>query len=215
MRRSNPRTYCPIQGAERHRARPLYAAVLCDETATTHDGRRGDVDESRRDLIKKVGVAGGIVWATPVIESVTRAASAAGTPAPTTSSPSTTIPVCAFDVTLLDGTQEVPPNSSLGQGTATITFDQGSLQLCIGLTFANLTSGTTAAHIHGPAPRGVNAPILFPLPIDLGVTSGNMPPVCFTLTAAQRDQLCAGLFYVNIHTSNFPAGEIRGQIEPT
>jgi hypothetical protein len=176
------------------------------------------VDESRRDLIKKVGVAGGIVWATPVVQSVTRAASAAGTPPPTTSSTPTTIPVCAFGVTFLDGAQEVPPNASPGSGSAPITFDEGSLQLCISMTFSGLTSGTIAAHIHGPAPPGVNAAILFPLTIDLGVTSGGTTTPqtqCFTLTAAQRDQLCGGLFYVNIHTQTFPGGEIRGQIEPT
>jgi hypothetical protein len=36
----------------------------------------------RRDLIKKAAVAGGIVWATPVIQSMTSAAAAAGTPNP-------------------------------------------------------------------------------------------------------------------------------------
>jgi hypothetical protein len=40
------------------------------------------LDQSRRDLIKKATVVGGIVWATPVIQSMTTAASAAGTPGP-------------------------------------------------------------------------------------------------------------------------------------
>ena len=44
-----------------------------------------DRELPRRDVIKKVAVAGGIVWVTPVIQSVTNAAFAAGTPQPTTS----------------------------------------------------------------------------------------------------------------------------------
>ena len=52
------------------------------------------MDESRRDLIKKSAVAGGIVWASPVIQSMSSRAFAAGTPEPTTSStePQTTCP---------------------------------------------------------------------------------------------------------------------------
>ena len=51
-----------------------------------------DEGVSRRDLIKRSAVAGGILWATPVIESVLTPAAAAGTPAPTTSTTPTTIP---------------------------------------------------------------------------------------------------------------------------
>lgn len=62
-----------------------------------------DRDLRRRDLIKKAAVGGGIVWASPVIQSMATAASAAGTPGPgtttsttqgtTTTSTSTTLPV--------------------------------------------------------------------------------------------------------------------------
>jgi len=70
-------------------------------TAQTWEG--WNMDESRRNLLKKAAVAGGIVWATPVIQSVTSAASAAGTPQPTTStsqattttSTTSTIPECS------------------------------------------------------------------------------------------------------------------------
>jgi hypothetical protein len=42
-----------------------------------------DHELRRRDFIKKAAVAGGVVWASPVIQSVTTAASTAGTPGPT------------------------------------------------------------------------------------------------------------------------------------
>jgi hypothetical protein len=51
------------------------------------------VDESRRDVLKKAAVAGGLVWSAPVLESVFHAAGAAGTPPPgttTTQQPGTT-----------------------------------------------------------------------------------------------------------------------------
>jgi hypothetical protein len=53
------------------------------------------MDESRRDLIKKAAVATGVLWSAPVIESVTRAASAAGTPEPTTTSTTRPEPFCS------------------------------------------------------------------------------------------------------------------------
>ena len=31
----------------------------------------------------------------------------------------------------------------------------------------------------------------------------------------QIDDLLAGLWYINIHSSAFPGGEIRGQVDPT
>ena len=171
------------------------------------------MDESRRDIIKKVAVGTGIVWAAPVLR--TGAAYAAGTPAPTTSTPTTTPVTCTFGEIPIESAQEVPPNASVGSGTAALTFDEGSLELCISAAFQDLSSNAIAAHIHGPAPAGVNAPILFPLTGFPVATSGSIPQQCFTLTAAQRDQLCDGLFYINIHTQNFPGGEIRGQIETT
>jgi hypothetical protein len=59
----------------------------------THGGCIVDErDQQRRGLIKKAAVAGGIVWASPVIQSMTSPASAAGTPDPTTTETSTTAP---------------------------------------------------------------------------------------------------------------------------
>lgn len=52
------------------------------------------MDESRRDMIKKGVVAGGIIWSSPVVLSATSAA-AAGTPAPSTTTSTSTPDVCA------------------------------------------------------------------------------------------------------------------------
>ena len=110
----------------------------------------------------------------------------------------------------LDGLQEVPPNNSPGTGSATLVLD-ANLMLHVNCTFGGLLAPVTAAHIHAPAPPGVNAPIRFPLIPPAPPTS----PIVLTvgpLTAQDVVNLNTGLSYINIHTTMFPGGEIRGQI---
>jgi hypothetical protein len=79
--------------------------------------------------------------------------------------------------------------------------------------FNGLSAGTTAAHFHGPAVRGVNAGIQIGFAgFPLGVLSGEYSNT-YILTAIQEDEILGGLWYVNIHTTNLPGGEIRGQLE--
>ena len=104
------------------------------------------------------------------------------------------------------GDQEVPPVDTPASGKAIITLDKDTNELCIDLTFSGLLGNQTAAHVHGPAPRGVNAGVQFGLP--LGEFSE-----CFALTDEQEEMIKSGLTYINIHTTQHPGGEIRGQIE--
>ena len=105
----------------------------------------------------------------------------------------------------LDGSQEVPPTSSAAAGSVFFSFNPTTRELSFSVILANLEGSQTAAEIHGPAPAGANAPTLFSLP--LGNSSGTL-----TLTAVQAADLLAGLWYVNVLTTAFPGGEIRGQI---
>jgi hypothetical protein len=107
----------------------------------------------------------------------------------------------------LDGIQEVPPNSSPGTGRACFSLDPVTLELSYDISFSGLIGVETAAHIHGPAPVGQNAGVVFPLPLG-SPKLGTVGP----LTAAQIADLTGGLMYVNIHTDFRPGGEIRGQI---
>jgi hypothetical protein len=100
---------------------------------------------------------------------------------------------------------------------------------------ADINDNLTAAHIHAPAPPGVNAGVVWGFfgapdndgaPDDLVVTplagvGGTFTSVwnasegnAGTTLAAQIPNLLAGLAYINFHTVQFPAGEIRGQIAP-
>ena len=111
----------------------------------------------------------------------------------------------------LDGLQEVGPNASPGTGSATLVLDNAQANLSYVVTYSGLTAARTAAHIHGPAAPGVNAGVLHGLLNQTGTTSGSANGV-WAIPAAQLPNLFNGLMYLNIHTGNFPGGEIRGQI---
>ena len=119
----------------------------------------------------------------------------------------------------IEGAQEVPPTDSAAFGTGVFEYDDETnvLTWTILFTEALFETSEIMSHIHGPADFGENADIL----IDLGV--GQLKQGMATLDAvgacsadaeACEDQLLAGLWYVNIHSTAFPDGEIRGQIIP-
>jgi glucose/arabinose dehydrogenase len=105
----------------------------------------------------------------------------------------------------LTGAQETPPNSSQAFGTATLLLDKDGETAHVSLRFRGLTTAQTAAHVHEPSAAGQTAPPAFDLP------SGNFTDFKITLTPQQVRNLNAGLFYINVHSTAFPAGEIRGQ----
>ena len=122
----------------------------------------------------------------------------------------------------LAGTNEFPPNASPGTGLGTFTLSADQSTLDVLLFFSGLVALDTAAHIHCCAPPGVNAAVRLNLTgFPLGVTSGSYSHT-FTLAtdlvgitpADFVTGLLGGQTYANIHTSQFPGGEIRGQIVP-
>ncbi|HEU5238442.1 MAG TPA: PQQ-dependent sugar dehydrogenase [Pyrinomonadaceae bacterium] len=105
----------------------------------------------------------------------------------------------------LTGGQETPPNNSTATGSATLLLSPDETTARVSLNFSGLTSAQTDAHIHGPGAAGVIAPILFPLPV------GNVSDFLINLTPTDVANLKSGLLYINVHSANFPNGEIRGQ----
>jgi hypothetical protein len=108
----------------------------------------------------------------------------------------------------LTGAQEAPPVTTSASGQGTVTLNEAETNITVNMSFSGLSSEQTAAHIHGAAPVGTNAPVLFALP------NGTVTNQTFEVTPAQVAQLKAGMMYFNVHTNNFPNGEIRGQILP-
>jgi hypothetical protein len=111
----------------------------------------------------------------------------------------------------LTGAGEVPPVQTSGTGTAALTYDAPTRRLTWSLTFSGLSSDATMAHFHGPAEAGKNAPVV------IWVSEQGTPPTSpitgqATLNPEHAKQLEAGQWYVNVHTKDHPAGEIRGQV---
>lgn len=104
--------------------------------------------------------------------------------------------------------QEVPPNATIGVGVAHHSHDLAADRIGYFVRYGGLTGAETASHIHGFAPRGINAGVQFPYPG--GATKNGF----FLYPAANEANYLDGLTYSNIHTAAFPGGEVRGQIEP-
>ena len=114
---------------------------------------------------------------------------------------------------VINGVQENPPVQSPSTGGGLFIFDKDNLSLCYRISYTPLTSTELVAHIHGPAAPGVNANILHsisPAPSPVGSPKHG----CVTLTKDEAKNLAKGLLYFNVHSTNFPNGESRGQIIP-
>jgi hypothetical protein len=108
----------------------------------------------------------------------------------------------------LDGKQQVPPVDTRGRGSAEISYDTGTRQLDWTVTYNGLSGPAIAAHFHGPAGPGENAPPVVPFrPPLASPISGSA-----TLTEEQAKELLGGKLYINIHTAAHKSGEIRGQV---
>lgn len=114
----------------------------------------------------------------------------------------------------LNGLNEVPTNPSPGIGIGTATWDSETSLLTMAGTFTGLMAPASAAHIH-PGAAGANGPVLVGITFSSGSTSGTFSYSGTAVdTVAEIDALFAGGLYVNIHTLEFPGGEIRGQLTP-
>jgi hypothetical protein len=111
------------------------------------------------------------------------------------------------------------PNFPTGSGTGSVVLDDVANTLTIDLSWANLSTTTTAAHIHGPLPAtGVLIPgASFP-GFSGGPVTGSMAQQVLAYTPTQiatyKGYFDNSLTYFNIHTGNVPGGEIKGTIAP-
>lgn len=139
----------------------------------------------------------------------------------------------------LSGPAEDPPNMSPGTGFTVVTYDNVAHTLRVQVTFSGLLANTTAAHIHsatavpGAGTAGVATQVPSFAGFPLGVMSGSMDntfdltlasswnPAFITANGGTTTSAEAALFmgmiqgraYLNIHTTMFPGGEIRGFLQ--
>lgn len=111
----------------------------------------------------------------------------------------------------LTGTGEVAVNDSEAAGVIRITVDRAKHLLCYELVATGID--IVAGHIH-KAPAGTNGGVV----LDLNSFGQPLGEVSVGCQADVRKGLLRGLannpdrFYVNLHTVEFPGGEIRGQL---
>ncbi len=137
----------------------------------------------------------------------------------------------------LSGLNEVPPVMTPGTGQVTLTLNTAAQTMRIQVTFTNLGSTTTMAHVHCCALPGNNGGVATMLPslssFPVGVTSGSLDQTLNLLdvmsysgtfltnhggtaagaSAALEAGLDAGQAYFNIHTQNNAGGEIRANLQ--
>lgn len=106
--------------------------------------------------------------------------------------------------TVLSGANEVPPADPDGTGTATITINRGEGQVCWSITAENI-GPFTGAHIHR-APAGANGPVVVPLSLGTGCDDDVDRELAKDIAKNPEN------YYVNVHTTEFPGGAIRGQL---
>lgn len=106
----------------------------------------------------------------------------------------------------LDGRQEVPRTSSRGKGLGMFIMNTETNQAEYNITYEKLKANETASHIHGFALPGVDAPDI------QGLFLGQLKVGSWIFNEDDQAKILAGLTYVNIHSTLFPGGEIRGQI---
>lgn len=129
-------------------------------------------------------------------------------------------------IATLSGSEEVPARGTGANGTAQILVEGN--QITYAIEVDDITA-ITAAHIHTAA-AGVNGPVrlfLYPAPpnttapqvtvtdkhilVQATVNASAVNGVSFDeLVNAMR----SGNAYVNVHSTQFPGGEMRGQIRP-
>ena len=136
------------------------------------------------------------------------------------------------------GSSEVPAAVTTGHGAAKVTFDFDLVTMRVQVSFADLVGNVTASHIHCCIAPGTNVRVATQLPTFTGFPlggkagsydhtfdmslAGSYNPAFITANGgtvgSALNALIAGLdagqAYLNVHTSQFPGGELRALLVP-
>lgn len=123
-----------------------------------------------------------------------------------------------FEATLLGANETPSPTDPAGNGdpdgsgTADVTINRGTGEVCFEITVANLDS-VILGHIH-EAPAGSAGPVR----VDFALTQADFvdgtATGCVVVDRALAKEIAKDSdgYYVNVHTTAFPAGALRGQL---
>jgi len=125
----------------------------------------------------------------------------------------------------LNGGEETPILNTGAVGTAEVIVDAANQEVTVTLRVFNVPTPTTAGHIHiGSA--GIAGPVVINFPAALAGRTGDFamtfragpgqfvarPAIGINTMEDAIQAIVNGNSYVNVHTQQFPAGEIRGQL---
>jgi len=124
-----------------------------------------------------------------------------------------TAEIITIDNIVLDGFQPVPPTGSLATGLATVILDTDTRDITISGSFEGLEGDVFFGHLHGPADFGQpSSNILLPLFIEGDFMRSGTFHAEERLSSFQMNAVLDSRSYLNIHSFEYPDGEIRGQI---
>ena len=109
----------------------------------------------------------------------------------------------------LSGSQEVPAVNTMSMATAVVEIDEDLPAFSVSVDVSGLTD-VTGVHVHDGG-IGMNGPVAFPL-TDAG--NGTYVLAETNISPSNLDALASGEWYLNVHTTANPNGEVRGQIVP-
>jgi hypothetical protein len=124
---------------------------------------------------------------------------------------------------LMTAAQEVPVNSSTALGIMDVSYSKETRLLTWSVTWSGLTGPVSLMHIHGLAPKGYSAPVVYNIIAAsnaLATPNATLYPATGKFSGVmladgfivKEQDLLNGLYYMNIHTAANGGGEIRGQI---
>ena len=112
---------------------------------------------------------------------------------------------------VLSGDNEVPAVVTEGSGIAKLRLNQGKRRVCYKIQLTDI-GDAVAAHIH-EGEAGVNGLPVVTLgtPDATGYVEGCVDDVARPLIKDMRKNRSD--YYVNVHTTTYPDGEVRGQLQ--
>jgi hypothetical protein len=118
-----------------------------------------------------------------------------------------------FRADLTGGQVRPTPRASAAKAFASLALNDTQTLLSLVLRFEGLTAPATSVHVHGPSSTETTGPIVFTLACP-AATEGSCLMASQPLTPTQVTGLRTAKWYVDVHTSAFSGGEIRGWIIP-
>ena len=123
---------------------------------------------------------------------------------------------------VISGAQVYPASASAALGSMDVFYTKETRILTYTINWSGLSGAVTSMHVHGLAPAGFSAPAI----VQTLSTSGIVKCPTITVTTCgsitgtlladgvviKEDDILNGNYYVDIHTSGYPNGEIRAQI---